>query len=246
MCLCINPNCTNPQNPDNFLFCQACGSELLLVREYRVSQLLSDKGGFGKTYEVSQGSQTKVLKVLINNQPKAIDLFKQEAQVLQQLNHPGIPKGDRYFTFLPRNSQQPLHCLVMEKIEGLDLEEYQQQRQNYPIDQYSALKWLLQLAEILDEVHQQQFFHRDIKPSNIILKPDGQLVLIDFGTVRAITATYLGKQSSGQVTKIASGGYTPTEQLNRQAVPQSDFFALGRTFVFLLTGREPTDVEMYD
>jgi len=246
MCLCINPNCTNPENPDNLLFCQACGSELLLLREYRVSHLLSDKGGFGKTYEVSQGSQTKVLKVLINNQPKAIDLFQQEAQVLQQLNHPGIPKGDRYFTFLPRNSHQPLHCLVMEKIEGLDLEEYQQQRQNHPIDQHSALKWLLQLAEILDEVHQQQFFHRDIKPSNIILKPDGQLVLIDFGTVRAVTATYLGKKSSGQVTKIASGGYTPTEQLNYQAVPQSDFFALGRTFVFLLTGREPTDPEMYD
>jgi len=201
---CINPNCPNPQNPDNILFCQACGSELLLAGEYRVSRLLSGQGGFGRTYEASQGSQAKVLKVLINHQPKAIELFEQEARVLQQLNHPGIPRGDRYFTFLPRNAQQPLHCLVMEKIEGLDLEEYQQQRQNRPIDQKLALKWLIQLAQILDEVHQQQFFHRDIKPSNIILKPDGQLVLIDFGTVREITATYYAKQPQGQVTAIAS------------------------------------------
>jgi len=243
---CINPYCPHPQNPDNILFCQACGSELLLAGRYRVSRLLSGKGGFGRTYEVTQGITTKVLKVLINHQPKAIELFEQEARVLQQLNHPGIPKGDRYFTFLPRNSQQPLHCLVMERIEGLDLEEYQQQRQYRPIDQHLALEWLLQLAEILDEVHQQQFFHRDIKPSNIILRPDGQLVLIDFGTVRAVTATYRVKQQAGQVTGIASVGYTPPEQLNYQALPQSDFFALGRTFVFLLTGKQPTDPTIYD
>ena len=243
---CINPDCPHPENPDNILFCQACGSELLLIGRYRVSQLLSGKGGFGRTYEVTQGSTTKVLKVLINHQAKAIELFEQEARVLQQLNHPGIPKGDRYFAFLPRNSQQPLHCLVMERIEGLDLEEYLQRRQYHPIDQHLALEWLLQLAQILDEVHQQQFFHRDIKPPNIILRHDGQLVLIDFGTVRAVTATYRIKQRAGQVTGIASFGYTPPEQLNYQAVPQSDFFALGRTFVFLLTGKQPTDPEIYD
>ncbi|NET58298.1 MAG: SUMF1/EgtB/PvdO family nonheme iron enzyme [Symploca sp. SIO2E6] len=246
---CINPHCPHPQNPDNVLFCQACGSELLLAGEYRVIRLLSGKGGFGRTYEVSQGSKAKVLKVLINHhnhEPKVIDLFRQEARVLQQLNHPGIPRGDGYFTFLPRNSPQPLHCLVMEKIEGSDLEEYQQQRQYRPIEQKLALKWLLQLAQILDEVHEQQFFHRDIKPSNIILKPDGQLVLIDFGTVREITATYYAKQAQGQITGVASFGYTSPEQLHHQAVPQSDFFALGRTFVFLLTGKQPIDPAIYD
>jgi len=246
MGLCINPNCPHPKNPDNSHFCNACGSELLLAGRYRVSRLLSGKGGFGRTYEVSQGSTTKVLKVLINYQPKAIELFQQEARVLRQLNHPGIPQGDRYFTFTPRDSQQPLHCLVMEKIEGLDLEEYQQQRQYRAIAQDLALEWLIQLTQILDEVHQHQFFHRDIKPSNIILKPDGQLVLIDFGTVREITPTYLGKKVAGQVTAIASFGYTPPEQLHYQAVPQSDFFALGRTFVFLLTGKQPIDPAIYD
>ncbi|NET57155.1 MAG: serine/threonine protein kinase, partial [Symploca sp. SIO2E6] len=220
MSLCINPNCPSPQNPDNILFCQACGSELLLVGRYRVKRLLSGKGGFGRTYEVRQGNTTKVLKVLINHDdPQAVELFQQEAQVLQRLNHPGIPKGDRYFTFTPKNSQQLLHCLVMELIEGLDLEEYQQQRQYRTIDQHLALEWLLQLTEILQVVHQQKFFHRDIKPSNIILRTDGQLVLIDFGSVREMTATYQLKQVKGQVTEVASFGYTPPEQFNYQAVP---------------------------
>ncbi|NET59411.1 MAG: SUMF1/EgtB/PvdO family nonheme iron enzyme [Symploca sp. SIO2E6] len=243
---CINPNCPRPQNPDNNRFCYTCGSELLLAGRYRVSRLLSRKGRFGRTYEVTQGSKAKILKVLINNQPKAIELFQQEARVLRQLHHPGIPQGDGYFTCKPRDSQQPLHCLVMEKIEGLDLAEYQQQRQYQAIAQDLALEWLLQLTQILDEVHQQQFFHWDIKPSNIILRPNGQLVLIDFGTVRELTATYFGQQAAGQVTAIASFGYTPPEQLRYQAVPQSDFFALGRTFVFLLTGKQPNDPAIYN
>ena len=134
----------------------------------------------------------------------------------------------------------------MAEIQGMDLEDYQQQRQNQPIDQRLALDWLLQLTEILHEVHSQNFFHRDIKPSNIILQPNGQLVLIDFGTVREVTATYNIKQGLGNITGIASAGFTPPEQINFHAVPQSDFFALGRTFVFLLTGKAPSHPAMYD
>ena len=71
-----------------------------------------------------------------------------------------------------------------------------------------------------------------------MLRPNGQLVLIDFGTAREATITYLAKVGAGyQITGIVSAGYTPPEQQNFQAVPQSDFFALGRTFVYLLTGQ---------
>lgn len=100
MSLCINPNCRKPENPDNLLFCPTCGSEILLVERYRITSLLSDKGGFGKTYAVTDKGTPKVLKVLINDLPKAVDLFQQEARVLTQLNHPGIPKGEEYFTYL--------------------------------------------------------------------------------------------------------------------------------------------------
>jgi len=127
----------------------------------------------------------------------------------------------------------------MEKIEGLDLYQYMEQRGNRPIDEKLALLWLTQLATILHEVHQQNFFHRDIKPPNIMLKADGHLALIDFGTAREVTQTYHQKAVGQNITGIFSPGYTPLEQANGKAVPQSDFFALGRTFVYLLTGKSP-------
>lgn len=105
-----------------------------------------------------------------------------------------------------------------------------------------AQEWLIQLVEILNELHQHQYFHRDIKPSNIMLKPDGKLVLIDFGAVREVTESYLQKQKGNETgTVLISPGYTPAEQAEGHAVPQSDFFALGRSFVYLLTGKSPLD-----
>jgi serine/threonine protein kinase len=76
-----------------------------------------------------------------------------------------------------------------------------------------------------------------------MLRPSGQLVLIDFGAVRQITTTILAGNSH---TRIISQGYSPPEQQNGYSVQQSDFFALGRTFIFLLTGKEPQDKAIYD
>jgi hypothetical protein len=77
-----------------------------------------------------------------------------------------------------------------------------------------------------------------------MLRATGNLALIDFGAAREATQTYYFAHQQGNVTGVMSAGYTPNEQMNGQAVPQSDFFALGRTFVFLLTGKDPT--KMYD
>ncbi len=245
MSLCINPSCASPQNPDDQLFCSSCGSEILLEGRYRVVRMLGE-GGFGRTYEVTDlDSVVKVLKILSKNEPKYIELFQREAQVLSQLNHPGIPavEPNAYFVFSPKNNPEPLYCLVMEKITGLDLQKYLRQRGS-PIDQNLAVLWLIQLARILKEVHSQNFLHRDIKPSNIMLKSDGHLALIDFGTVRSITNAYVGRQETTQATRIMSALYTPIEQMKGKPVPQSDFFALGRTFTYLITGRELS--ELYD
>ncbi|MCM1981852.1 protein kinase domain-containing protein [Lyngbya confervoides] len=245
MSLCINPQCQRPQNSDQTSFCQTCGSELVLAGQYRVLGELGS-GGFGKTYEISADPSAlpKVLKVLINPMPKAVELFKREAEVLALLRHPGIPHVDagEYFVFWPRGSEDPLHCLIMEKIEGLNLQDYMHQRGNRPVQQKLVLEWLIEVVKILDIVHSQHFFHRDIKPSNIMLRNDGHLALIDFGTAREVTGTYVAKQEAGGVTGIISTGYTPPEQLNGQAVQQSDFYALGRTMVYLLTAQEPSDI----
>ncbi len=240
--LCINPHCKKQQNFYTLLFCKGCGSELLIDGRYRAIGELG-QGGCGKTYEVLDlHSQPKVLKVLLNNHPKYVELFQQEAEVLGLLNHPGIPKLDLdgYFLFFPRSSQEPLHCIVMEKIEGLNLEEYIYQRGNYPINQKRALRWLAELSLILEQVHNHDFFHRDIKPANIMLRANGLLAMIDFGTARQIDADYLEKQALGEVTGVMTAGYTPIEQMRGRAVRQSDFYALGGTMIFLLTAHNPS------
>ncbi len=236
MSLCINPSCADPQSSDEHLFCASCGSELLLEGRYRVLSLRG-QGGFGKTYEVSDlDSSPKILKILTDNYPKHVELFQREANLLSQLNHPGIPKVEpnSYFTFYPRNWKEPLHCLVMEKIVGLDLQDYLRQR-GHPIDEKLAVQWLKQVLKILQVVHHQQVLHRDIKPSNIMLKANGNICLVDFGTARSVT-NVTNTQQGG--TRVVSSFYTPREQIHGQAVPQSDFFALGRTFVYLVTGKE--------
>lgn len=253
MSYCINPNCPKPDDPGNTSnrICRNCGSELLVQGRYQVMRLLSDKSGFGKIYEAYQGANPKILKVLkeeLNQNSRAVELFQQEAIVLSKLNHPGIPKvtADGYFQFFPRNQDQPLHCTIMEKIEGANLRQWMRQQHYTPISEKQAINWLREITEILDAVHQENYFHRDIKPENIMIRPNGQLVLIDFGTAREMTYTYLAELGGVGITKISSPGYTPPEQEKGYAIPQSDFYALGRTFVYLLTGKQLTSKTIYD
>lgn len=254
MSLCINPVCPKPNHPNNHQnrFCQSCGSHLELLGRYRVRCLLSEKTGFSKVYEAYEQDTPKILKILkkdVSYDAKAVELFQQEVTVLGHLKHPGIPKEDSYFQYQTRNGLV-LHCIAMEKIEGYNLEHWLKQQQNYPISQEQAIAWLKQLLEILDLVHAKQYLHRDIKPFNIMIRSPlgkgwGDLVLIDFGTATEIGRTNPDKLSNGNgMTALMSSGYSAPEQMNGQAVPQSDFFALGRTFVFLLTGHHPLD--MYD
>lgn len=254
MSYCINRYCSKPSSSlnTNSAFCCHCGTELLLQGRYRVISLLSNDSGFGDVYQAEEvNGDRKIIKVLkqnLNAQLKAVELFQKEAEVLSQLNHPGIPQveANGYFTFFPKNSQEALHCFAMEYIEGIDLEKWMNNRDNKPIVEEQAIAWLKQITQILQQVHQQDYFHRDIKPSNIMLANNKRLILIDFGTAREITATYLAKIGKNDVTKLTSAGYTPPEQEKGHALPQSDFYALGRTFVYLLTGKSPSDNEIYD
>ncbi|MEQ8384714.1 MAG: serine/threonine-protein kinase [Coleofasciculus sp. A1-SPW-01] len=239
---CINPHCKQRQNLDELECCQTCGTPLLIHDRYRLIQPLRrlDSRKYTDIFEVDDQGTRKVMKVLRDNHSKLVELFEREALTLELLNHPGIPKveSDGYFT-VSVNSTTELHCLVLERIEGQNLEAWA--KQYGEISQALALNWLRQILEILEYLHQNQFFHRDIKPSNIILKPDGRLVLIDFGSVREITGTYLAKlRGDIELTKIISEGYTAPEQRQGRCLPQSDFYALGRTLVHLLTNKPPS------
>jgi serine/threonine protein kinase len=208
----------------------------LVKNRYQVVQQLGS-GGFAETFQVDDNGTLKCLKVLrmsAQEQQIAVTQFQREAELLSQLHHPGIPKAepDGYFTW-PENSLEPFHCLAMEFLEGLNLAQWL--ANNGAISQDLALNWLQQLTEILDYLHQQRLVHRGIKPNNIMLKPNGQLALVDFGEVVG---------SEGDELMIGTPGYMPPEQMEGKAVLQSDFFGLGRTFVHLLTGLSPTELEL--
>ncbi|MCL1471933.1 CHASE2 domain-containing protein [Argonema antarcticum] len=243
---CINPECDRRENPDNLKQCQSCGTSLFVNDRYRLIKPLRDlnETGNAEIFEVQDwgvGEEDwqipKVLK--INRNSGMVHLFEREARVLMTLRHPGIPRVSvkGYFTISYGKRGKQLHCLVMEKIEGHNLEQWLER--NGKITENLAINWLKELAIILGIIHKREIFHRDIKPSNIMLRPDGQLALIDFGTVGEITPVDIDRLSEHNVTIVFSQGYTAPEQHQGQAVPQSDFFALGRTFVHLLTSKNP-------
>lgn len=252
MLYCINPKCQQRENSDNLEFCQACSTPLLIKNRYRLILPLRPLSVSSQTevfevedlgIEAVKGEKYKILKVLKKNEPTLVHLFKEEVKILKKLSHPGLPKinlGDGYFSLSLPNKTNPLHCIVMEKIEGQDLLKWAEK--NGTLSQEEALKWLIQMLQTLAFLHKHKCFNRDIKPSNFIRKPNGQLVLIDFGTVREMTVTYLVKKlRKEEITCFWSPGYTPEEAISGKAVPQSDFYALGRTLVHLLTGKSPLE-----
>ncbi|MCC5651854.1 serine/threonine-protein kinase [Nostoc sp. XA013] len=259
MVYCINPFCSQRENPQNADHCLACGNPLLIKRRIRLLRplrsLTEDPLTYTDTFEVEDSGieqhpqpQLRVMKVLKwIDDPKMVELLERESIILQTIDHPGVPKSykDDYFTVKINNNGLTMHCLVMQRFEGENLAHW---IKTYgKISQNIALNWLSQLVNILDLVHRNEYFHRDIKPDNIIYQPDGKIALVDFGGAREISRTFLAKLSTNggtstgtsigyEITAIRSAYYSPLEQIHGQAVPQSDFYALGRTFVHLVTG----------
>ncbi len=242
MICCLNPDCLNPQNPDGNQYCQTCSTPLipLLRGHYRVIKVLSDEGGFGRTYlseDVDKLNEWCVVKQFApkiqetSALKKAVELFKEEAQRLQQLGeHDQIPALLAYF------EQDNYLFLVQQFIDGQNLLQELQQSLTYSESQIIEL--LLDLLPVLKFIHDRGVIHRDIKPQNIIRRQnDGRLVLIDFGSAKQLTATVHTQLG----TTIGSHGYTPLEQMQYgKAYPASDLFSLGATCFHLLTGIRPS------
>ena len=250
---CINPNCPRPYpQPWGNKFCLACGGKLQLEDRFIPLERLGS-GGFARIYTVwdVQAQTEKVLKVLVETSPKALELFEQEAEVLQRLKHRGVPKiePDGYFFHNLSSSNQDLNlpCLIMEKINGQTLEEVPYlYPQGCPQD--LVLGWLQQAVDVLRHLHERMIIHRDIKPSNLMLRnppptlKGAQLVVIDFGGAKHFSVATPNRQSSS--TRLFSTGYSPPEQVTgRNIGPSADFYALGRTMIELLTGKNPQELE---
>ncbi len=260
---CINPDCAHPNEPGATEVCQWCGTALLLADRYQVIRPLQAERhplssiALFEVIDQSAENQLKVLKVLYEPSRARIARLEQEYNVLTLLDAPGkIPRADLDGFFSVPTPSLSVHCLVMEKIAGQPLNQWLEAGNR--LSQENALIWLRQLVEIIAVVHDRFYFHRDIKPDNLILQPNGQLSLIDFGACRRISETYLVKlrmgetphyvspNSSYSITAVGSAGYSPPEQLHGRGVPQSDFFAISRTLVHLLTGRHPAQLPLND
>ncbi|MBK4729143.1 serine/threonine protein kinase [Oxynema sp. CENA135] len=240
---CINPDCSRPfpQSGGN-QFCQSCGTPLCVARRYWALQKLGT-GGFAIAYLAhdSRDDRQCVLKVLTETQPKAVELFEQEARVLMNLRHPGVPRveADGYFLLhLNFPQARSLPCLVMEKIEGETL-QHLLDRHPQGFSESQVVDWLNQTLDILEELHRHRIIHRDLKPANLMVRAtSGQIVAIDFGGAKHLGAV------QGSSTRLFSPGYSPPEQIAGGSVgPTADFYALGRTCVHLLTGKPPGEFD---
>ncbi|HEY73023.1 MAG: hypothetical protein B6I35_00675 [Anaerolineaceae bacterium 4572_32.2] len=211
------------------------------VRErYRVAQVLG-KGGMGAVYLVEDlalyGKQWALKELLehFSNQAErkeAIEQFQREVQMLVSLNHPNLPEVVNAFESGGR------HYLVMEYVEGQTLQELLEATPDRRLPEEQALGWCAQICDVLNYLHSHDppVIFRDLKPANVMITPQGQVKLIDFGVAR------LFDPAKGTDTlKMGTIGYAPPEQYSGQGqtTPRSDVYALGATLYDLLTGDSP-------
>ena len=212
---------------------------VLVAERYEVIRPLG-RGSFAHTLlarDIRLGRQV-ALKVLHSRgvtDLKAYELFEREAAVLRDLRHPGVPAI--HASFRAQWEGADAAFLVMEYIEGSSLAELISDRRH--LEHAEVMNLFVELLGILDYLHSRvpPVLHRDIKPANLIVRPEGGPVLVDFGAVRNV---FRSPDEDGS-TVVGTYGYMPYEQYMGQASPASDLYALGATFLHLVTGRPPPE-----
>lgn len=168
--------------------------------------------------------------------PSSVDVralamrFVREARLTARVEHPGVPavfdagaEGDRLY-------------LVMQLMPGVDLADFLAQRGRLPIEWAAAIA--AQIASVLAAAHAVSLVHRDLKPRNIMIRPDGSVVVLDFGVAALLDADITGITATGEA--LGSPAYMSPEQVKGvQASPRSDLYALGCVMHELLAGSRP-------
>jgi serine/threonine protein kinase len=160
---------------------------------------------------------------------KFLRRFKREGQVLAQVQIPNIVRVIEFIEI------EGMPCLVMDFVAGETLNECIRRRQSIPENE----AWLLfqKLASAVDSLHQQGIIHCDIHPGNIIVQPNGEPMLIDFGSTKLLHPT------TWTVTTTVNKEFGPYEQVaeSEENTPQPawDIYSLAANMFFAVTGQKP-------
>ncbi|BAU63432.1 serine/threonine protein kinase [Stanieria sp. NIES-3757] len=219
----------------------------ILQTKYQLQQQLGHTSAGHQTWlakdlNTNEKVTIKLLAFSSQMHSKELKLFQREAQILQSLKHPRIPKYRDYFTLNRQLDNGVIwFALVQDYIPGFSLQELLEQHQVFDEEKIRAIAQ--EILKILIYLHQLNppVLHRDLKPSNLILGEDKQIYLIDFGAVQVQTTA-----TGATFTIVGTAGYAPLEQFWGRAVAASDLYALGVTLIHLLTGISPANLPYQD
>jgi len=215
--------------------CPQCG---VAVRAgaYTIERILA-QGPHARVYVASDTAGQRValkeMQFITVPSVQELDAFEREADALRTLHHPGIPA---YVGRFREGHGVALRLyLAFELIAG---ETLAARLTRGPLAASEALPIAERLLDILGYLHGQTppVLHRDLKPANVILRPDGTVALVDFGSVRTLSS----ERTHGS-TLVGTFGYMPPEQLGGTVDRTSDLYALGATLLHALTGRPPSE-----
>ena len=209
----------------------------LLLGPYRILRALG-KGGMGVVYLADHvGLNRKVaLKVLTadkGNEKLSLERFHREARAAAALDHPHIVRVHDVAQADGR------HFLVMEYVEGVDLQSLVEQ--TGPLHYAQAANYVAQAAAGLQHAHETGFIHRDIKPGNLMLAKDGTVKILDMGLARSVTDPkddLTGKLDEDHITGTVDF-LSPEQALNVALDTRSDIYSLGATLYALISGNPP-------
>ncbi len=196
------------------------------------------QGGMSIVYLAMNEKANKqwAIKEVRKDGVKDFEVIKQglvvETDLLKKLNHPNLP------SIVDVIEGEDTFLIVMDYIQGnplsKTLEEYGAQSQEYVIE------WAKQLCDVLGYLHSRKppIIYRDMKPSNVMLKPDGNVTLIDFGTAREYK-----EKNIADTTCLGTIGYAAPEQFGGmgQTDARTDIYCLGATLYHLVTGKNPSE-----
>lgn len=209
----------------------------LIQNRYLVRNLIG-RGGMGAVYlavDTRFNNRYIALKeMLYTNNPKLEAAFEREANLLNKVQHPGLPKVSDFF------NENGFQYLAMEYISGDDLGTVLRNN-GRPLPVARVLNWADSLLDILEYLHSQHppIIHRDIKPQNLKLNAEDKVILLDFGLAKD-TLTHLSRLTTSDSLVGFTPNYAPLEQIKGDSsTVQTDIFSFAATIYHLLTNIAP-------